>query len=269
MNIKEYIEQSGMLEEYVLGHLSKQDEQAVACLATSYPEINTEIELLRESLTMYAKAHAKQPPAALKDSIFAQMVFDEEEELETEQYQEAEEKQEVVLEKVGRVIPFWAKLSVAASLLLAVFGVWTYSQNQELETLAQTLESKIQTAESKNKTNESILSSFYSPDVQVVKLKGMEAHPECSVIVHWNQKDNSVALQVTDLPIPAPGKQYQLWIIGENGPEDMGMLSNDFKDKVLAMKNVSGKPSAFAITLEKEGGVPSPTLEQLYVLATV
>jgi anti-sigma-K factor RskA len=37
---------------------------------------------------------------------------------------------------------------------------------------------------------------------------------------------------------------------------------------LVKMKNIS-KAQGFAITLEKKGGSPSPTMEQLYVLGNV
>ncbi|UBM57246.1 anti-sigma factor [Marinilongibacter aquaticus] len=267
MNVREFIENSGVLEEYVLGVLSEQEAQGVECLAKTYPEIQKEIDVLNQSMGKYMAVYEKQPPAFLKEQIFAQMTFaDEDEDLE----EEAEEGDvEQVSVQQSRVVPMWSRLSLAASVLLAVLAAWMYTQNNALKSSTENLADRLAVLEAKNQKNEALLSSFESPDVKVLKLNGVEAHPSGSVIVHWNVKNNSVALQVHNLPKPTAGKQYQLWIIGENGPEDMGVIDNDFEGKVLAMKHVSGQPSAFAITLENEGGVPSPTLDQLYVLANV
>ena len=37
---------------------------------------------------------------------------------------------------------------------------------------------------------------------------------------------------------------------------------------IQAMKSVEN-PQAFAITLEKEGGNPTPTMEEMYVMGTI
>lgn len=262
MNIKEFIETSGLVEAYAMGTLSEQEAQGLECLARTYPELKQEIDVYNQALEKYARLHEKQPPAFLKEQIFAQMTFADEEE---------EEPSETVTSEVSetKVIPLWSKLALAASVLLAASTFWLFSENNNLKNTTMAMEERLGALEGEQSQQQRLLSSFENPDVRIVKLGGVEAHPEGSVIVHWNEKDNSVALQVNELPAPAAGKQYQLWIIGENGPEDMGMLDNDFQNKVMAMKPVNGKPSAFAITLEKEGGVPSPTLEELYVIGNV
>jgi hypothetical protein len=47
------------------------------------------------------------------------------------------------------------------------------------------------------------------------------------------------------------------------------MLDNAFTGKVLKMKNTKAGSVAFAITLEKEGGNPTPTMEEMYVMGKV
>ena len=69
MNIKEFIETSGLLEEYVLGHLPENEAAGVECLAQTYPEIKQEIEVLNLSLGKYTETFKKTPPAFLKDQF--------------------------------------------------------------------------------------------------------------------------------------------------------------------------------------------------------
>ncbi|MGR3810981.1 anti-sigma factor [Jiulongibacter sp. NS-SX5] len=267
MNIQEYIETSGLLEEYVLGTLSETERQGVECLAKTYPEIKEEIDVLQLSLGKYAKIYEKQPPADLKEQIFGQMTFaDENDELGENESVFTEETEQI---DEAKVLPMWSKISLAASVVLVALSGWLYNQNKNLESTEADLISRIETLEASGSKTGELLASFQNPANKVVKLSGTEKKPDAAVTVFWNQEDNSVELAVNNLPKAEEGKQYQLWIIGENGPEDMGMLDNDFEDKLLSMKSVSGKPSAFAITLEKEGGVPSPTLEELYVIGNV
>ncbi len=58
----------------------------------------------------------------------------------------------------------------------------------------------------------------------------------------------------------------QLWAIVEGKPVDAGMI--DACSGLCKMKNISNA-SAFAITLEKRGGSPTPNLEQLQVIGNV
>mgnify|MGYP003549478745 FL=1 len=48
----------------------------------------------------------------------------------------------------------------------------------------------------------------------------------------------------------------------------MGMYSAKADSTVQEMKSVD-KAQAFAITLEKEGGNPTPTMEEMYVMGTI
>ena len=60
------------------------------------------------------------------------------------------------------------------------------------------------------------------------------------------------------------------WIYCENQLKDVNLfILKNFQEKLLAMKAVKGKPVAFAITLEKAGGSPTPTLEEMYVMGEV
>jgi anti-sigma-K factor RskA len=49
-------------------------------------------------------------------------------------------------------------------------------------------------------------------------------------------------------------------------PEDAGLMSNC--DGVCKMKNIP-KAEAFAITLEKKGGSPTPNLASMFVMGKV
>lgn len=259
MNIKEFIESSGMLEAYVLGQLPENEVAGMECLAKTFPEIKQELEVLNQSLGKYTSNYEKKPPAFLKEKIFSQMTFAEEDETE----------QPVVAEKTVKVIPLWSKMALAASILLAVTTGWILTQNSELKSESSKMSQRLETIEGSFAKNNELLAELTNPENKIVKLAGAENKPDAAVTVLWNQEDNSVELMVNNLPKASAGKQYQLWIIGENGPEDMGMLDNDFEGKLLSMKSVNGKPSAFAITLEKAGGVASPTLEELYVIGNV
>ena len=268
MNIKEFIENSGILEEYVLGLLSDTEAQGVECLAKTYPEIKEEIVVLENSLNSYASLYERKPPASLKEQIFAQMEFAEDIALPTEATEVEQEELTPSISEV-KVIPLWSKLSLAASVLLAAVTAWVVTQNTYLKDQTASMEQRLNAVEGDISQKAELLAVYQNPDIKVVKMLGVEGKENNAATVLWNNKDNSVHVQVNNLPKPTSGMQYQLWYIGDDGPIDMGMIDNDFGDKTIAMKHVNGKPNVFAITLEKEGGVPSPTLEQLQVIGNV
>lgn len=261
MNTKEYIA-SGVLEAVVLGSASIQEQQEVACLSKIYPEIAQEFQLLQESMTNYAKVYERKPSESLKAKIFAQMQFDDQSTVHAEKQTSESSKPSIVVNSDTKIMPLWPKLAIAASLFLAIFSGYLWNQNQQ--NIQQLASVKAVSAE-----NEPLLALLKNPDYKSMHLMGVEKHPDNKVIAFWNNKTEQLSLMVDKLPVAPTGKQYQLWGIIDGKPADMGMIDNNFTGKVFAMKVPKGKVAAFAITLEKQGGSPTPTLEDMYVIGNV
>jgi anti-sigma-K factor RskA len=302
MNIQAYIE-SGILEEYVLGSVSPQEKQEVECMSHIYPEIKEELLRTESALEEYALKHQTSPPASLKESIFAQMNFDSVEDLDDTQADELRigdadniipletptiveppvntEEPKVIADVFDRVetrevTPFWAKLAVAAVVLLGLFAGWSAVQMTEYKGSNEQLASEMNEVKTEMAGlkqgfdyNHSLAGLYSDPTYKVVKMAGLPKSPESAVSAFWNQKTNEVYVDVQNLPAAPAGKQYQLWTIVDGKPVDVGMLDNQFSGKVLKMKETKPGAVAFAITLEKTGGVPSPTMEEMYVMGKV
>jgi anti-sigma-K factor RskA len=293
MNIQAYIE-SGILEEYVLGTVSPQEKQEVECMSHIYPEIKEELLRTECALEEYALKHQTPPPASLKESLFAKMNFDLAEDIDdtqadelrignTEQHSDktpgilqpvsTEEPKVIsnVFDKVETriVTPSWAKIAVAASVLFALFAGWSAVQVSGLKKTNEDMTAEMGDLKKDYGYSQSLAGLYRSPDYKMVHLAGLDKSPQSSVAAFWNQQTNEVLLDVQNLPKAPQGKQYQLWSIVDGVPVDIGMLDNHFAGKVLKMKNTKPGAAIFAITLEKEGGVPSPTMEEMYVMGKV
>lgn len=296
MNIQAYIE-SGILEEYVLGTVTPQEKQEVECMSHIYPEIKAELLRTESALEEYALKHQATPPPSLKESIFAQMSFDapaEEPEAEnaTEQQTVSQPDAAAPAEPVhteARVIdhafervetqvvtPGWAKLAVAAAVLLALFAGWSAMQMTDMKNASNEAVAKVESMEAdmaamkaQTEYNEAVAALFRSPSYKHVHLAGLPKSPESAVSAFWNTQTNEVMIDVQSLPAAPQGKQYQLWSIVDGKPVDIGMIDNAFTGKVLKMKNTKAGSAAFAITLEKEGGNPTPTMDEMYVMGKV
>jgi anti-sigma-K factor RskA len=102
--------------------------------------------------------------------------------------------------------------------------------------------------------------------VIVVKMKGVAGKENSFATVYWNTRTSDLYLHQNRLPAPPPGKQYQLWAIMDGKPVDAGMLTSC--TTLCKLKNINAA-QAFAITLEKEGGSPVPTMSEMYVLGKI
>lgn len=76
MGIKEYIE-SGLLELYVLGNATKKQSAEVEKMASAYPEIAAEIEIICEALNKYAQLIAVVPNPVVKPFLMAVIDYSE------------------------------------------------------------------------------------------------------------------------------------------------------------------------------------------------
>jgi anti-sigma-K factor RskA len=110
------------------------------------------------------------------------------------------------------------------------------------------------------------------PNMQSVTMRSMQKDHPMAATIMWNKEKGDAWLAVQKLPEPPKGMQYQLWVIKDGKPVDMGMVENQMVvtgglQKVT--KQMTGEGQAFAISLEKEGGSPVPTMERIYVLGKV
>lgn len=259
-----------------------------------YPEIKEELLRTEDALEQYALKYQTAPPASLKESLFAQMTFDEIKEdseekisiassetsdailpVEAQILAEKNEEPTVIPNVFDRVetkivTPAWARLAIAASVLLAIFAGWSAMQVSDLKKNNQELAFEMETVKKVYAYKESLATLYRNPEYKVVKMSGIpEKSPNSAVAAFWNQQTNEVLLDVQSLPAAPEGKQYQLWSIVDGVPVDIGMLDSEFQGKVLKMKPTKTGSVAFAITLEKTGGSPSPTMTEMYVMGKV
>ena len=71
--IKAYIE-SGVLELYVLGDMSAEENAEVEAMASKHPDVKAELEDIERSIQMYADAHAIEPADELRDRVLNSLI---------------------------------------------------------------------------------------------------------------------------------------------------------------------------------------------------
>jgi anti-sigma-K factor RskA len=280
LDIRAYIA-SGILEQYVLGLTTSDETEEVERLTRLYPEVQREIEEIRSSLETYARQFAQAPPDTLKDKIWEAL---SREDASTHSVPFSGTIPSPSSNAVGdgnttavRVAPasFWQTYGVAASfILLAVsilLNLYLFTQlRQTHDRLAQVNAQNTRMVRQMqvNQTSYSQLAStlrFYQdPANQVIHLTGGTGkEDQGGMVVFWNRHRQQVYVTVRDLPAPPRGKQYQLWAIVDKKPVDAGVFSTQ-PLAVQRVKDVS-RAQAFAVTLENEGGSPTPTGNVLMV----
>lgn len=272
MNIEEYIS-SGILEAYVLGSLSKEEARDVEAKAALYPGIAEELLNIQTAMEHYAMAHAVKPPDRIKKKIF--------DNLDSGKIlaKESAEPKEIPLPVSNQNNNWMVAASVSVALISTISSFYFYNQwkGTEYKLLALQEESKVYALrtnhilEAKEIQLKEHTQYFYlSLDTATtrVAMKGLAISPASAAIVLWNKRSNDVYIDIQSLPAPPAGMQYQLWALDNGVPIDAGVFLTGTEIPFQKMKSIE-HAQAFAVTLEKAGGSPTPTLDAMYVMGTL
>ncbi|MDH7463244.1 anti-sigma factor [Chitinophagaceae bacterium 26-R-25] len=277
MNIQEYI-QSGIIESYVLGLASEEERLEFESVCATYPEVVEAREAFELSLEHIAMSDAVTPPAYLKDRIRNAATGEKTGEyMASFSYTEdnyVDEDQPLIIRKL-----FSLRSAAAAAIILlgasTLLNFYFYKENKKLVnafndlSIRQTqLVNNNQSMQTKLQDYEANFEHIRNPRMKAVKLPGVSSNPSSMCTVYWDMQTKDVYLMVNNLPKPAPGMQYQLWAMVDGTPVDAGMLDMDKDNMVVKMKNIPSA-TAFAVTLEKKGGSPTPDMNAMYVMGTI
>lgn len=246
-----------------------------------YPEISAELEKIMLSMEQLAQVQKIEPRAEVKQKLFATLAGLEKPAADAEQAKETKIVSMAPaggITKTGGGMKWLAAASVIAAIALGSLYVMERGNASEARSNMANVESKLTQKDqqlaklsAENKFSEAELAMFRNPDIKTVFLKGTPNKPQGSLaIVCCNMKNGETAIAVESLPQSTADKQYQLWAIVDGKPVDMGMIPQDMTagTRFIPVKNIENA-QAFAITLEKAGGSPSPTLEEMYVIGTI
>lgn len=291
MDVQRYIS-SGIIESYVAGSASEQDVRELYAAMAQFPEVKAAVEACQLDMESYlelvATAQAKPVPADVKNRIFR--IIEEEGNVTTVEALSGDEDRprytsyDESLETGGatvRSLRGW-QIGTAAAVILflasAAFNVIYLNRYEEYKgKYVALLEehrgvvAQNETYQAKFQESERTLAMIKNPTTRMVKMGDVsKQHPERQATVFWNETSQEVMITINNLPEPAADQQYQLWAIIDGKPVDAGVFEMGELSKTLQkMKAISGEAKMFAITLEKKGGSPTPTLAQMYVAGKV
>ncbi|WP_228411620.1 anti-sigma factor domain-containing protein [Chryseobacterium sp.] len=245
-----------------MGILSAEESSILECVMKNNVEVRNAVFEAQQTLEHLATEQAVKPPSHLKAEILKKIQFGNAESSSKEETPIIPISKHRTLVSEKSHYPTWMKVASAAAILVVGWlGYEVNLKNQQIEDFAKNnteLTGKISSLEEIN----TVLKNS-----RKIPLKGVETHPDLLAEVYWDQS-NKVYLDIKNLPEAPEGKQYQLWAIVNGKPVDMGMYETESDSTIQAMKSVSNA-QAFAITLEKKGGNPTPTMEEMYVMGEI
>ena len=248
MNIKEYIT-SGIIEQYVTGLCSKEEEQELETLRRQYPELHTAIEQYEAELEKNMQLHVTLPSVETDEKILATL--------------DMLGKPVISLRPVLNNKTSWLRIAAAAAVLLlftsSYFNYVLYKKTKQQE---NKLSNVINGSNSLPPGDYAIINN---PTITPVALYGVGTHAICRCTMFWDKKTGKTYILIHHLPKSSAAKDYQLWAMVNGNPVSIGIINDEIRGRFIEMQNVPADATAFIVTLEKAGGTLLPTTEETYL----
>ena len=167
----------------------------------------------------------------------------------------------------------WAPwLATAAAVLAAVSiaGLWqTRGQLAEMRTTLAVWQARVADAERNAQTAQATLVAYRrqldvmtADDLLFVSLAGVPPAAGAQAKAFVSASQNTIIFSARDLPALPAAQVYQLWAIANGQPISAGTFVPDARGRfqlVADVPTLNTRPAALAVTVEPQGGVPSPT----------
>jgi anti-sigma-K factor RskA len=259
VDIQAYIA-SGVLEHYLLGLLSEAEQREVEKVAAEHAEVREALQGLEDALANYAATQAAPLPEGFLGRLMARI---------DAEIAAAPQGPASTTGSLSR----WSRGSWVLAAGLTLLAGWFYTQWRQ--TGSELAQEKIQHEQLKvscTDTAEELASLrermnlMRDTATRLIQLPGTAKAPDAAVAVYFNPRLQKTILDVRSLPLAAEGKQYQLWALVDGQPVSLGVFEQGPDAGLVQEVNFIAEADAFAITLEPDGGLPAPTLSELYVI---
>ena len=180
---------------------------------------------------------------------------------------------------IVRASTFVPWLAAAASFALAV-GLGVYAGQlrarvgdlevrlREAALRADASERQIADARRTAADAQSQVAVLSAPDLARIDLAGQPAAPQAAARAFWS-RSRGLVFTASNLPALPAGRIYQLWVLtAQPAPISAGLLRPDATGRANAVFDTPPdlpRPTAMAVTIEPDGGVPAPTGDKYLV----
>jgi anti-sigma-K factor RskA len=173
-------------------------------------------------------------------------------------------------------LAFGGALALVAVAALGIITASLMNRNSALDREVSVLQGRLGESQSELTGTRGQLASardlnelLASPDARVTQLSGKGGGASARATLAYERTTGRAVIITTGLP-PAPtGKAYQLWLIADNKKMPGGTFKTDAEGRAhLSDRLPAGEANpTFAVTLEREGGVPAPEGE-IYLIGS-
>jgi hypothetical protein len=242
---------------YAVGSMTPSEAAALELHLETCSDCRRELEALRGDAALLAlSAAGPAPPARSREKLLAAL-------------KKEPRRQRMVLYHAR---PWWAIAPVAASLALAIFGLFLWRENRnlreqqaEMQQKQQTLVAELSQTQHESERAREMLYMLTSPDVQKVSLATPKGAPQPAGKAMYKSDKGHLLFMANNLaPLPK-SKTYELWLVPMSGasPLPAGTFMPDEKGGAMVMNPPippGTEAKAFGVTVEDAPGSEQPTM---------
>lgn len=303
MDVQRYIS-SGILESYVFGMLPETEQNEVETVVLQYPDIKAAVDSLQLDKERFVQLYAVPPPAGIKERL-TEIIRQENTQEGNDRLPEElraslsattpakkNGKQVIAKETPVKKLPaakqssdrIWKYATAAIVILLLGSVIMNFFFFQKSTDYKSRYKSLIATKEKleADKEHQALTSlketnplpkdpdPLTNPDFKWTRMQGGGEFAGKSISVGWNARTQAVYLQAQLMPLPPSGKQFQLWAIVNKKLVDVGVFDTgaNVSQQLQQMKAIA-VAQGFAVTLERKGGSPEPSMDQVCMSAKI
>jgi anti-sigma-K factor RskA len=162
---------------------------------------------------------------------------------------------------------FGAAAAAVAVVLLGFTSLALWNRTRSLRAEVATLSGRLREAQGEITGQREQLASardvdelLASPAVRVAEMAGKKPAPQAHAMLAYDRSTGRAVVMASGLPPCPEGHAYQLWLIADDKPLPGGTFKTDAQGRARMSDRLPPNHAAptFAVTLEREGGVPAP-----------
>ena len=272
MNTQEYIS-SGIVESYVLGLANDQERAEFERMCAAHSDVRAARDAFEISLEQESLANAVAPPKHLRSKILGEIEIEKENSNSNIIARKGIKEDQQIVGKTPIINLRGGRYLAAASIILLIVSTalnfYFFNQYKSVTAKYEDVVAQNAAYAQNEKDYQSTINRLSDPAMAIIKMAGdsvpSSPAPSSMATVYWDTRTKDVYLLINKMPEVSTEMQYQLWAIVDGVPVDAGVF--DVAKGIVTMKNIP-RAQAFAITLEKRGGSPTPK-GQMYVLGKV
>lgn len=240
--------ESGLLDKYVIGTTTPDENLEVEAYMIEYPEVKAEYLTLQENLEILSKSQSVEAPKHILENVMTEV------------------NKSVKVRRLSaphhKRTPWFSIAASIAALIFAGTAFLLYEQNRSLTYENQVVVEEIfdlrKDIQENNTKLENVMLQFMNlnnPETEKYVLRGNSRAKDLKTVAYINAVDKTSMIDVVSLPKLPENQTYQIWAELQDKMVNLGILDeSERKLKTIPyMENALG----LSITIEPNAGTPA------------